>query len=104
MPSNSPKLPIVSRRRPRRAKCCGGSRKHDPEVGESTKLRRDLDFAGVLLHDNVVAQRESEPRALAGGFRCEKGIEPLVLTVRRDAGAIVTYSDLNAVAQAPRRG
>ena len=58
----------------------------------------------MLLHDDVVAEGKAEARPFAGGLRREERVEHLFLHLGRDAGAVVAYPDLDAVAEVPRRG
>ena len=88
-------LTSSSRERGRRA------RQHDPEFGELAGLGVDLDRAGMLLHDDVVAEREAEAGPFAGGLGREERIEHLRLHLGRDAGAVVANPDLDAVAEVP---
>ena len=83
---------------------CGAARQHDAELGELAGLRLDLDRAGMLLHDDVVAERQAKPGAFAGRLGREEGIEHLLLHLRRNAGAVVADPDLDAVAEVPGRG
>jgi hypothetical protein len=43
-------------------------RKNDLEFGKFAEAGVDLDRSGVLLDDNVVAQRETKTRSFAGGL------------------------------------
>ena len=58
----------------------------------------------MLLHDDVVTDREPKPCALSGGFRREEWIEHLLPDVGRNAGAVVADPDFNAVAKVLGRG
>src|SRR6266705_5201572 len=53
----------------------------------------------MLLRDDVVADREAEPRPFASRFCREERLEQLVLDVWRDAVAVVPYLDLDRVAE-----
>jgi len=55
----------------------------------------------MLLHDDVMAEREPEARPFPGGLRREEGVEHLLLDLGRYAGAVVSYPDLNAIAKVP---
>src|SRR6476620_4628973 len=58
----------------------------------------------MLLDDNVVAQRETKTRSLAGGLRRKEGIEHLFLHLGRNTSAVVMDPDLHAVAEVFGRG
>src|SRR3954469_10399071 len=88
------------RRRVRRR----GAGQDDRELGELTGLGRDGDLAAVLLHDDVVAQGQAEPGALAGRLRGKEGVEHLGLDLVRDADAVVADPDLDLAAEASGRG
>src|SRR5258708_12609473 len=75
------------------------ARKNDLEFGEFAGLGVGLDRSGMLLDDNVVAQRETKTRSFAGGLRRKEGIEHLFLHLGRNASAGVTDPDLHAVAK-----
>ena len=53
----------------------------------------------MLLGDNVVADRQAQPGSLAGRLGREERLEQLVAKLRRDAGAVVAYRDLDRIAQ-----
>ena len=53
----------------------------------------------MLLHDDVVAERQAEAGAFAGGLGREERIEHLLLHLGRNAGAVVADPDLDAVAE-----
>ena len=55
------------------------ARQHDPEFGEFPKRRIDFDRAGMLFHDDVVAEGQTKARTFAGRLSREKGIEHLLL-------------------------
>ena len=52
----------------------------------------------MLLDDDIVADGEAEPGALASRFGRKERVEDLVLHLRRDASAIVADTDLYAIA------
>ena len=58
----------------------------------------------MLLDDDVVADGQAKPRALADGLGREERIEHLVLYLGRNAGAVVADPDFDAVAQVLGRG
>jgi hypothetical protein len=58
----------------------------------------------MLLDNDVVTNGQAKTRALAGGFRGEKGIEYLLLHLGRNARSVVTYPDLHPVAEVFGRG
>src|SRR3954453_53049 len=70
------------------------NRKH----GISARLAVDRDRAAVLLGNDVVADRQTQPRALAGRLGREEGLEQLVPDLGRDAGTVVTHPYLDRVA------
>src|SRR5579862_5284383 len=53
----------------------------------------------MLLDDDVMADREPKPGALACGLGGEERIEHLFPNLRWDANTIVAYPDLHAVAE-----
>jgi len=53
----------------------------------------------MLLDDDVITQRKAEAGSLAGGLRRKERIEHLVLHLGRNAGAVIAYPDLYAVAE-----
>jgi len=59
----------------------------------------DLDHAAMLQGDDVVADRQAEPGALASRLGREKRLEQLVADFRRNAGAVVAHADFNRVAE-----
>ena len=65
----------------------------------SPGLRVDLDRAGMLLHDDVVAERQAEAGPFAGRLGREERIEHLLLHLGRNAGAVVADPDLDPVAE-----
>ena len=69
----------------------------------SPTLAVDLDRAAMLLGDDVVADREAEPGALAGRLGREERLEQLVPDLGRDAGAVVAHPDLDRLAEIARR-
>ena len=54
----------------------------------------------MLLDDDVVTDGKAKARAFTGWLGCEERIEHLLLRFGRDAGAVVAYPDLDAVAEA----
>jgi hypothetical protein len=57
----------------------------------------------MLLGDDVPADREAEPGALAGRLGGEERLEQFVPDLGRDAGAVVAHPDLDRVAEIARR-
>ena len=53
----------------------------------------------MLLDDDVMAERETEPGAFARRLGGKERIKHLVLHLRRDAGAVVSDPDLHPVAE-----
>jgi hypothetical protein len=58
----------------------------------------DCDRAAMLLGDDVVADRQAEPRALARRLGGEERLEQFVSDRRRNSHAIVAHPDLDRVA------
>ena len=58
----------------------------------------------MLLHDDVVSDRQAKAGALSGGLGREERIEHLFLHLGRNAGAVVANPDLHAVAEVLCRG
>src|SRR5580704_6710033 len=85
--------------------CCGllVAWQADGELGERPRLAFDRDRAAMLLGDDVVADRETQARALAGGLGGEERLEQLVLDLGRDAGAVVAHPHLERVSVFARR-
>src|SRR5215831_12655694 len=76
-----------------------GPRQNDPDLGEFSGLCLDLDDAGVLLDDDVVADREAETGALPAWLGGEERIEHLVFHLGRDAGAVVADPDFHTITE-----
>ena len=60
----------------------------------------DLDRSGMLLHDNVMAERKAEARAFSSGLCREERIEHLFPHLRGDTGAVVADPDFHTVGDA----
>src|SRR5205085_1214019 len=73
------------------------------ELGEGARLALDHDRAAMLLRDDVVADRQTEPGALPGRLGGEEGLEQLVLDLRRNADAVVAHLDLDGFADTAGR-
>lgn len=73
----------------------------DDELRELARLALGAQLSVVLLRDDLVADREAEPRPLAGRLRREEGAEELVGDVVPEARAVVANPDLHAVADGP---
>ena len=58
----------------------------------------------MLLDDDVVAQRQSEPSSLSRRLSRKERVEHLFFDLGRNAGAVVANPDLYAVAQIFGRG
>ena len=58
----------------------------------------------MLLDDDIVTQRKAEPGPFTGRLRRKKRIEHLFPDFGRDAGAVVTDSNFDAVAEIPSSG
>jgi hypothetical protein len=78
-------------------------RQNDPELGEKSGLRLDIDAAAVLFYDDVVAHRQPKPGTFARGFGCEERIEYFLFDFFRDAGPVIANTDLNLVSEVLRR-
>ena len=52
----------------------------------------------MLLHDDVIADRQAQPGALSRRLRGKKGIENLVANFLGDAVAVVANADFDFVA------
>src|SRR5262245_43678675 len=72
------------------------------EFGEGPRLALDLDRAAMLLRDDVVADRQAEPRPFAGWLGREKGLKQLGADLRLNARPVVAHSDLNRLTKFPR--
>ena len=88
--------------------CVGGchlaaARQADGEFGELADPAVDRDRAAMLLGDDVIADREAQPGALAGRLRREERLEQLVAQLGANAGAVVAHRDLDRIAEVPRR-
>src|SRR5215216_5484300 len=78
-------------------------RQTDRELGIFARLALDRDRAAVLLGDDVVADRQTQPRTLAGRLRREEGLEQSVLDLGRDADAVIVHPHLDGPAEVARR-
>ena len=58
----------------------------------------------MLLDDDVVADGQAKPGAFASRLGRIEGVEHLILHLGRDAGAVVTNPDLNALPEVLGRG
>ena len=58
----------------------------------------------MLLHDDVVAERKAEARALPGGLGREEWVEHFFSDLRRYSGPVVAYPNLHVIPEASRRG
>jgi len=53
----------------------------------------------LLLHNNVVGHRQSEPGTFAGRLSSEEWIEHLRPHIGRDSGAVVTNANFDPIAE-----
>src|SRR5262245_11676682 len=58
----------------------------------------------MLLHNDVVTDREPKPGSFSGRLRCEEGVEYLLFHFRWNTGAVVADPNFHAVAKAFGRG
>src|SRR5215471_15620950 len=61
----------------------GAPRQADREFGKFSRHAVDGDRAAVLLHDDVIGDRQAEPGALPGRFRRNEGLEQFLPDLRR---------------------
>src|SRR5208282_49638 len=73
-----------------------GAWKDDGELRKGARLGRDLEHPAVLLDDDVVADRETEAGAFAGGLGGEERIEHFRLHLGGNACPVVANGDLDA--------
>src|SRR3954452_8155161 len=78
------------------------ARQHDPEFGELSRLCFDVDASTVLLYDDVVTHRETEPGSFTRRFRCEERVEHLCLHLGRNTRAVVANPHFNCVTEISR--
>src|SRR5271169_5143589 len=74
-------------------------RQNDPELGEKSGLRLDIDAAAVLFYDDVVAHRQAKPGTFARGLGCEERIEYFLFDPFWDAGPVIANTDFNPVSE-----
>src|SRR5258707_2819688 len=82
----------------------GGAWKDDPEFSEFAGLSVNLNQSGVLLDNDVEAQRKPETGAFARRFGSEEWVEHLLPHLGRNARAVVANPDFDAVTEASGRG
>ena len=70
------------------------------KFGELAELAVDFNRATVLLGDDVIGDRQTEPGPLAGRLGRHKGLEQFVPYLRRDTGAVVAHPHFDSVAEA----
>src|SRR5580693_5990547 len=70
----------------------------DCKFGEFAEPAVDLDRAAVLLRDDVIADRETQPGAFAGRLGRKERLEQFVPDLGGDAGAVVPHPDLDCLA------
>src|SRR5215831_6262596 len=58
----------------------------------------------MLLHNDVVADGEPEPRSFSGRLRCEERVEHLFFYFRWDTRAVIPNPDFHTIAKASCRG
>src|SRR5690242_18291563 len=75
----------------------------DRELGVGVQLAVDSDRPAVLLRDDVIGDRQPEPRPFAGRLGRKEWLEQPIPDLGRDAGAVVAYPDLNRLARLARR-
>src|SRR5215472_4089671 len=80
---------------------CGlpGTRQADREFGEFAGFAVDCNRAAVLLRDDIIADREPEPGALAGRLGRKERLKQPVPDFGRDTGAVVAHPGLDRLAQ-----
>ncbi len=84
--------------------CGGGAWKDDPEFSEFAELSVNLNQSGVLLDNDVEAQRKPETGAFARRFGSEEWVEHLLPHLGRNARAVIANSDFDAVTEVSGRG
>jgi hypothetical protein len=80
-----------------------GAGQADRKFGEFADPAVDFDRTTVLLGDDVIADRETEPGAFAGRLCRNKRLEQFVPDLRRNAGTVVAHPHLDRVAEIARR-
>ena len=80
--------------------CCGvlSAGQADSEFSQRSRFALHRDRAAMLLGDDVVADRQTQLRTLAGRLGGKERLEQLVLDLGRDAHAVVTHPNLDRVA------
>src|SRR5215470_4517623 len=58
----------------------------------------------MLLHNDVVTDREPKPGSFSGWVRCEERVEHLFFYVRRDTRTVIPNPDFHTIAKASCRG
>ena len=76
-----------------------GTRQVDCELCKVALSAVDRDRAAMLLRDNVITDREPEPRTLASRLRREERLEQLVAKFGCNPNTIVAHPDLDRVAK-----
>src|SRR5438034_1367845 len=77
----------------------GGAWKNDPEFSEFAELSVNLNQSGVLLDNDVEAQRKPETGTFAWRFGSEEWVEHLLPHLGRNARAVIANSDFDAVTE-----
>src|SRR4051794_10139757 len=75
----------------------GGAWKDNPEFSESAELSVDLNQSGVLVDNDVEAERKPETCAFARRFGRKEWVEHLLSHLGRNARAVVANSDFDAI-------
>jgi len=75
------------------------SRQPHRELGEIGYFALDRDGATVLHGYDLVAYRKAKPRSFPGRLGCEERLEQSVAIFRRNPDAIVTHTNLDALAE-----
>src|SRR5580704_3579294 len=89
----------------RRTRLCDlqGAWQSHRELGEFARAAVDSDCAAMLLHDDVIADRQAEPGAFASRLGREERREQLCLHLGRHPDAVVAHFDLDLVTEIARR-
>src|SRR5271170_7466326 len=80
-------------------KLCRRPRQNNSELRELPSLGIDLYRSGMLLDDDVMADRQPKPSSFPGWLGREEGVEHLFPDLSRYAGAIIANLDLDAGAK-----
>src|SRR5215831_10764937 len=80
------------------------ARQNHPDFRELAWLCIDLDCPTMLLHNDVVTDREPKPGSLSGRLRCEERVEYLFFYFRWNTCAVIPNPDFHMIAKASSRG